>query len=214
MCRRVVGLELKGVLAWKAKEKVLPRQFVLGVWLFISSLFLPLPFHTWGCHLLLLQSLLAVYAELIFKQILQMHSDKGRTESPHNFCASFLASPEKAGVSDSHSYKIWDCQCHCHENTVLDPQRELIHNTPSHGLPRWCSVKNLLASARGSRELGLIPGLGRSPGGGSSNLPHNSTLAWKIPRTEEPGEIQSRGSQRVRHDCFHTHTPKHDSYSL
>ena len=45
------------------------------------------------------------------------------------------------------------------------------------GLPRWCSVKNLLASARGSRELGLIPGLGRSPGGGSSNLPHNSTLA-------------------------------------
>ena len=30
--------------------------------------------------------------------------------------------------------------------------------------------------------------------------PHSSTLAWKIPWTEEPGELQSLGSQRVRHD--------------
>ena len=29
---------------------------------------------------------------------------------------------------------------------------------------------------------------------------HSSTLAWKIPWTEEPGELQSMGSQRVRHD--------------
>ena len=29
---------------------------------------------------------------------------------------------------------------------------------------------------------------------------HSSILAWKIPRTEEPGGIQSMGSQRVRHD--------------
>ena len=30
--------------------------------------------------------------------------------------------------------------------------------------------------------------------------PHSSTLAWKIPWTEEPGRLQSMGSQRVRHD--------------
>ena len=30
--------------------------------------------------------------------------------------------------------------------------------------------------------------------------PHSSTLAWKIPRTEEPGRLQSMGSQRVGHD--------------
>ena len=30
--------------------------------------------------------------------------------------------------------------------------------------------------------------------------PHSSTLAWKIPWTEEPGRLQSRGSQRVGHD--------------
>ena len=29
---------------------------------------------------------------------------------------------------------------------------------------------------------------------------HSSTLAWKIPWREEPGRLQSMGSQRVRHD--------------
>ena len=29
---------------------------------------------------------------------------------------------------------------------------------------------------------------------------HSSTLAWRIPWTEEPGRLQSTGSQRVRHD--------------
>ena len=31
--------------------------------------------------------------------------------------------------------------------------------------------------------------------------PHSSTLAWKIPWMEEPGRLQSIGSQRVRHYC-------------
>ena len=30
--------------------------------------------------------------------------------------------------------------------------------------------------------------------------PHSSTLAWKIPRMEEPGRLQSMGSLRVRHN--------------
>ena len=29
---------------------------------------------------------------------------------------------------------------------------------------------------------------------------HSSTLAWKIPWTEEPGRVQSKGLQRVGHD--------------
>ena len=33
--------------------------------------------------------------------------------------------------------------------------------------------------------------------------PHSSTLAWKIPWTEEPGRLQSMGSQRVGH-CWAT----------
>ena len=40
--------------------------------------------------------------------------------------------------------------------------------------------------------------------------PYSSTLAWKIPWTEEPGRLQSMGLQRVRHDwvtsfTFHFH---------
>ena len=29
---------------------------------------------------------------------------------------------------------------------------------------------------------------------------HSSILAWKIPWTEEPGRLQSMGSQRIGHD--------------
>ena len=47
-------------------------------------------------------------------------------------------------------------------------------------------------------DLGLIPALGRSPGGG--NATHSSILAWEIPWTEEPGRLQSMGSQRGKHD--------------
>ena len=44
--------------------------------------------------------------------------------------------------------------------------------------------------------------------------PHSSTLAWKIPWTEEPGRLQSMGSRRVRHRLsnftftFHFHALK------
>ena len=33
---------------------------------------------------------------------------------------------------------------------------------------------------------------------------HSSILAWKIPWTEEPGRLQSLGSQKVGHDQAHT----------
>ena len=31
---------------------------------------------------------------------------------------------------------------------------------------------------------------------------HSNILAWRIPWTVEPGELQSMGSQRVGHDCM------------
>ena len=37
---------------------------------------------------------------------------------------------------------------------------------------------------------------------------HSSILAWKIPWTEEPGRLQSTGSQRVGHDLAIEHTQK------
>ena len=47
-------------------------------------------------------------------------------------------------------------------------------------------------------DLGSIHGWGRSPAEGNGNPVH--FLAWKIPWTEEPGRLQSMGSQRVGHE--------------
>ena len=46
--------------------------------------------------------------------------------------------------------------------------------------------------------LGSIRELERSPREGLAT--HSSILAWRIPWTDEPGGLQSRGSQRVGHD--------------
>ena len=94
-------------------------------------------------------------------------------------------------------------------------------------------VKNPPANAGNTRDMGLIPGLVRSPGVGNGNplqysclenpmdggaweaavhgvkksqarlsdqhFTLTSILAWEIPWTEEPGGLQSRGSERIRH---------------
>ena len=52
-------------------------------------------------------------------------------------------------------------------------------------------VENPPANAGDMRNMGSIPGLGRSPGEGMAT--HSSVLAWRIPRTEEPGGLQSMG---------------------
>ena len=48
-------------------------------------------------------------------------------------------------------------------------------------------------------ETGVQP-LGREDPLEKEMATHPSILAWKIPWTEEPGRLQSMGSQRVRHD--------------
>ena len=45
-----------------------------------------------------------------------------------------------------------------------------------------------------------VPSLGQEDPLEKEMVPHSSTLAWKIPWTEEPGRPQSLGSQRVGHD--------------
>ena len=42
-------------------------------------------------------------------------------------------------------------------------------------------------------------GVGRRNWAENAMAPHSSTLAWKIPWTEEPGELQSMGLLRVGH---------------
>ena len=57
------------------------------------------------------------------------------------------------------------------------------------------------ASAYDAGDLGSIPGWRRSLDPLEKEMTtHSSTPAWKIPWTEEPGGLQSMGSQRVGHD--------------
>ena len=58
------------------------------------------------------------------------------------------------------------------------------------------SGKNLPANAGGIRDVGSIPGSGRSLGGGHGNPLQYSCLENPM----EPGGLQSIGSQRVGHD--------------
>ena len=57
------------------------------------------------------------------------------------------------------------------------------------------TIENLLAL----REA-QIPSLGWEDPLEKEIATHSSIPAWKIPRTEKPGRLQSKGSQRVRHD--------------
>ena len=59
-------------------------------------------------------------------------------------------------------------------------------------------VKNLPAKARYVRGVGVIPGW-EDPLEKGMAIP-SSILTWRILWTQEPGGLQSMGSQRVEHD--------------
>ena len=52
-----------------------------------------------------------------------------------------------------------------------------------------------------------VPSLGREDPLEKEMAPHSSSLAWKIPWTEEPGGLQSMGSQRVGHNWATSPSP-------
>ena len=59
-------------------------------------------------------------------------------------------------------------------------------------------AENQPASAEVIKDMGSIRELGSSPGEGMAT--HSSILTWEIPWTEEIGGLQSKGSQRVKHN--------------
>ena len=56
-------------------------------------------------------------------------------------------------------------------------------------------VKNLPAVGQTQ-----VPSLGWEDPLEKEMAPHSSILTWRIPWMEEPGGLQSKGSQRVRHN--------------
>ena len=66
------------------------------------------------------------------------------------------------------------------------------------GLPQWLSGKEPACNAGDAGDMGLIPGLGRSPG-----RRHDSPLQYSCtdsPWSEEPGGIQPMELQRAGHE--------------
>ena len=76
--------------------------------------------------------------------------------------------------------------------------------TRTGGFPGGTVVKNVLA---GEGDMDLTPGW-EDPLEKEMET-HSSILAWKIPRTEEPGQLQSMGSQCVRHNWAAEHACTH-----
>ena len=68
----------------------------------------------------------------------------------------------------------------------------------SMGFPGGSVVKNPPANAGDAGDQCSIPGFGRSLE--EEMVTQSSILAWKIPWTEEPSELQSMESQRVGHN--------------
>ena len=64
------------------------------------------------------------------------------------------------------------------------------------GFPGGAVIKNLRANLGNTRDLGSIPGLGRSSGAGNGNSLQCSCLKKSM---EVPSLLQSMGSQRVGH---------------
>ena len=62
------------------------------------------------------------------------------------------------------------------------------------GFPGGSVVKNPPADAGDAGDADSIPGLGRAQE--EEKASHSSILAWEIPGTEEPGGLQSMGSQK------------------
>ena len=66
--------------------------------------------------------------------------------------------------------------------------------------PPWASLVTQMVKNLPAMQETWVPPLGWEDPLGKEMATHSSILAWEIPWTEEPGGLQSMGSQRVGHD--------------
>ena len=68
------------------------------------------------------------------------------------------------------------------------------------GMAMWASLVAQMVKRLPTMRETWVQSLGLEDLVEKEMATHSSTLAWKIPWTEEPGRLQSMGSQRVRHN--------------
>ena len=94
-------------------------------------------------------------------------------------------------------------ECKVRPSLVLvSLQRQWVNWFPSAATHRWAWWCSSLWAKQKDFNLMLIPGKQDSQ---EFSFPHSSSLAWRIPWTEEPGGLQSMGSQRVGYNWAHMH---------
>ena len=64
----------------------------------------------------------------------------------------------------------------------------------------WASLLTQMVNNLPAMQETRVQSLGQEDLPEKGMVTHSSILVWRIPRTEEPGGLQSLGSQRVRHD--------------
>ena len=65
----------------------------------------------------------------------------------------------------------------------------------------WASLVAQMVKNLPVMQETWVPSLGQADPLEKGMAPHSSILAWRIPRTEVPGGLQSMGLQRIGHDC-------------
>ena len=106
---------------------------------------------------------------------------------------AWIELPRGEGSSDEHCFaylisftfstlSAWGFSLPTNWNPRMPPPRKQRHN----------AAEMFEFKVTNFRRLGTAPE--------KAMAPHSSTLAWKIPWTEEPGGLQSMGSRRVRHN--------------
>ena len=75
-------------------------------------------------------------------------------------------------------------------------------------------VKNLPTNAGGAREVGSLPGSGRSTGEGNGNLFQYSCLENPMDRGAWRATVQGVTKSRTRLSTVHTHTHTHQKWNL
>ena len=144
--------------------------------------------HAAGPILLPCRSVFPPYMRKIILAIIRMYL----SPTMLNFSSSTLPSFHSAFWNAVALFSFDVCKC---VNLFLKLCNSDWDLNPHGGFPGGTVVKNLLADAG---DIDLIPG--QEDPLEKEMETHSSNLAWKIPWTEEPGQLQSMGSQCVRHN--------------
>ena len=96
--------------------------------------------------------------------------------------------------------------CHCSRSTHVVSNLENV-SISGYELSRGCSGKGEPTCQCPMQETQetRVHSLGQEDSLEKGTATRSSIFGWRMPWTEEPGELQSMGSQRVGHDCVTEH---------